>query len=373
MKKIVSSALCAAIVLSLIVGAAFAQGSLSNFKKESTYKDGMFTDVSPKAWYAQSVKTAYELNLMNGQGASFGSDSNIKLSEAIVMAARMHSIYNTGKADFAKSEPWYKSYVDYADANGIVSKTRFQNLEEYATRFQFAEIFAAALPNAAFAWKNNIEYGDIPDVSMETPYEHIYKLYRAGIITGKTEAGHFMPAENILRSEVAAIATRMADESLRVAFTIKKEEGGVPGGGEAITSHAALLDGIDSAHKAVLFTYNAVETAKAYFDSITGSMSPAEALALAALGNASLQKAAEYISIAAQHAKMCEDFTAGKAAYAACAERLGVAKYGCADGAKVIGKLGRSSSAAAWKEATAYVGACGTALVDAKTLAEKAA
>lgn len=68
---------------------------------------------------------------------------------------------------------------------------------------------------------NTIADGSVPDVAMDAPYATaIYKMYRAGIITGDA-AHNFNPNANITRSEVAAVLTRMMNSSAREEFTLK--------------------------------------------------------------------------------------------------------------------------------------------------------
>lgn len=45
-------------------------------------------------------------------------------------------------------------------------------------------------------------------------------VYRAGILTGNDGFGTFTPDSNILRSEVAAIVTRMTERSARKTISI---------------------------------------------------------------------------------------------------------------------------------------------------------
>ena len=47
----------------------------------------------------------------------------------------------------------------------------------------------------------------------------VYTLYRAGIFTGSA-MGAFRPDDEITRSEVAAVAARIVDPSLRVPFSL---------------------------------------------------------------------------------------------------------------------------------------------------------
>ena len=47
------------------------------------------------------------------------------------------------------------------------------------------------------------------------------KFYRAGILTGSDAKGTFKPTSSIKRSEVAAILSRMYNENVRQAITLK--------------------------------------------------------------------------------------------------------------------------------------------------------
>ena len=86
------------------------------------------------------------------------------------------------------------------------------------------EIFASALPDEALKVKNSIADNAIPDVALTHPQAAaIYKLYRAGILTGMDDQGTFEPNKNIRRSEVSAILTRMMKESARKELTLGPE------------------------------------------------------------------------------------------------------------------------------------------------------
>ena len=83
-------------------------GSLDNFKKGASYPAGKFTDVPSNAWYIESVKAGYEYGLVKGSSeTTFNPSGNMTVAEAVTLAARLHSIYYTGKADFAQGKPWY--------------------------------------------------------------------------------------------------------------------------------------------------------------------------------------------------------------------------------------------------------------------------
>jgi len=213
-------ALCT--LLSLCCG-AFASG-LDNFKVQKEYTPGKFTDVPEDHWAYSNIKTAYEYGLMKGtSGTVFGIEGGLTIAETITMAARIHSIYNTGSENFVQGSPWYQCYVDYAKENGIITK----NYKDYDTpiqRWEFAQIMGRTVPGSELAEVNSIEDGSIPDVNPSESYAaDVYRLYRAGILTGKNGHGSFEPTKGIFRSESAAIVTRIVVPELRKSYTLSRD------------------------------------------------------------------------------------------------------------------------------------------------------
>ena len=223
MKKKLLSLLLSALLA--VASVPFAFAGYENFTAANRYAEGQFTDVPVSAWYAANVAKAYEYGLINGKTATtFAPDDNLTLAEAVKLAACLRSIYQTGSADFASSKPWYRTYADYALREGIIAAD-YASYDANATRAQFAVLFAAALPDDALPAINDVEDGAIPDVSTASMYAaSVYKLYRAGVLTGSDASGRFQPSSNITRGEVAAIVTRMADQSLRKSITLLKKE-----------------------------------------------------------------------------------------------------------------------------------------------------
>jgi len=207
-----------------LVPTAFATSEgLDNFTKTRAY-EGQFADVPTSEWYAADVKHAYELGLINGNSATtYNPTGNITLVETITLASRLHNIYYGGMEVFEQNGPWYQVYIDYAIANGIISETQYADYALLATRAQFAEIFAKALPVEALSEINSIEIGSLPDVTGEEDYGNaVYMLYNAGILTGSDAYGTFNPNNHIQRSEVAAMTVRMAITSSRKMVTLEK-------------------------------------------------------------------------------------------------------------------------------------------------------
>ena len=220
-KRFISVLLVLILVLSICPITSLADGGLSNFTRVNTYRNGQFTDVPSSAWFAENVATAYELGLMLGSSDTFfNAAGNVTIGETITMSARIHSIYATGAADFEPGTPWFRPYVDYALANGIITR-EYADYTQAATRADFASILRAALPDEALEPINTVADGAIPDVNTGASYaKHVYTMYRAGILVGNDALGTFTPASNISRSAAAAIVTRMADPGLRLSVTL---------------------------------------------------------------------------------------------------------------------------------------------------------
>ena len=189
-----------------------------HFAKSKVFSD-QFADVSKDKWYYQNVIEAFELALMKGNSDTvFNPEGNVSVVEAITMACRIHSIHATGTENFTQGNPWYQVYLDYALENGIISEEMYSSdVTRIATRAEFAEIFAKALPDIGLIEVNNVYDGDIPDVAAGASYyDAVYKLYRAGILNGSDDKKTFYPNNNISRAECAAIVSRMADVNNRI-------------------------------------------------------------------------------------------------------------------------------------------------------------
>ncbi len=216
MKRALSLLLAIVMVVSMVPAAAAA-----GFDRSKTWSDGMFADVAVDSWYYETVKTIYELGLMKGSNGKFNPSGDISLAEAITIAARIHAIHTTGEETFVQGSPWYQVYVDYALANGILSAP-MSDYTRKGSRLEFAHILGKALPESALPAINTVANGAIPDLKSD---DVVYMLYRAGILTGVDGKGTFNANATITRSEVAAIAARMADPDLRKSITLKPTAG----------------------------------------------------------------------------------------------------------------------------------------------------
>ena len=194
------------------------------------FRDGLFSDVGQSDWFFDNVKAAYDLGLMQGRGeGEFAPLDGVDLAEAVTIAARLRSAYLGDGCDFSGGTPWYAPAVDYAIAQGIIREGDFDSYTAGATRAQVAYILSGALPSGALEERNTVEDDSLPDVKMGDPYAAgIYFLYRAGILSGTDGLGTFSPSETPVRAEAAAIASRIADPSLRVSCAFYAPEPAYP-------------------------------------------------------------------------------------------------------------------------------------------------
>ncbi len=207
MKKFLSIILCLSLLMSCVSVVAA--------------ESGKFADVKSDSWYYEDVYNAVRLGIINGKSSTtFAPEDNLTYAEAIKLAACMHQLYKDGSVYLVSmGSPWYKTYVDYCKAMGVITKD--YDYDKNATRAGYMEIFANALPDEALPTINNVPQGSIPDVPVYEDYSSaVYKLYRAGILTGVDAAHRCEPSSTIKRCEVAAIITRMMNENKRIRFSM---------------------------------------------------------------------------------------------------------------------------------------------------------
>lgn len=204
---------------------------------EHTFKDGVctvcghpelinpFVDVADDAWYHDEIVEAVYTGIINGKSETiFAPDDLLTYAEAVKLAACMSQVYLNGNVTLTSGTPWYQPYADYCRINNITTKN--YDYDANATRAGYIEIFANALPDSAFEDINNIPDGSILDVKTSASYAHyVYKLYRAGILTGVDALHNCKPEDNIKRSEVAAIISRMMNEDKRIEFDMPGTSG----------------------------------------------------------------------------------------------------------------------------------------------------
>ena len=207
----------------LMAAPALGASSLSNFQKNREYQGG-FTDVSPGEWYYTGVKSVYEQGIMDGkEDGLFDPMAVLTVAESIKLAACLHKGYFTGDTDFGPGTPWYVPYAEYCRENNLAAAA-YRNYTAVATRADFVVMLADALPDEALTPLNRITDGAIPDVAESYSYgPAVYKLYRAGVLTGADDNGSFLPGRTVRRAEVATIIMRILNADARERFGLSAE------------------------------------------------------------------------------------------------------------------------------------------------------
>ena len=172
-------------------------------------------------------------------------------------------------------------------------------------------------------------------MSLETLYISVYTLYRAGVITGETAAGDFNPSDKILRSEMAAIVTRMADASLRVRFTIQAASTAVNVG--EIATKEELLAAVKKGQEYVSFASGCFTDAYAY--AIAGGVTSTLP---------GLVKAKENTLAAAEYAKAAAAFCKSNSAYSSAYDDLNNTYLSCTQAASNITSIYAAPFASSW-------------------------
>jgi len=122
------------IVISLLLSLVLATGINAAFQRINVY-DNDFSDVRQTSWYANDVKTAYELGFMNGKSNGiFDPDGNVTVVEGIAMASRLHAIYN--EKNVKNSDVLEKEYrIDFDDSSIIFDSTKRNSRYESGVDF----------------------------------------------------------------------------------------------------------------------------------------------------------------------------------------------------------------------------------------------
>ena len=185
-----------------------------------------FADVSRSSWYYDSVRAAWEKDLIDGVTRTlYKPDDTLTVAQAIKLSAALHQMLNNnGKVTLRNGSPyWYSSYVSYAVDNGIIEKMYLDytpaQMNTPVKRNEFVHIFYGAMSD--YRQINTVADNKIPDVITTDTYAlEIYTFYRAGILTGSDKNGTFYPTNDIKRSEVAAILSRMYDRTARKTVSL---------------------------------------------------------------------------------------------------------------------------------------------------------
>ena len=106
------------IICASMIPAVFAtNSSLNNFKPVNNYNN-KFNDA--EGWYKNDIINAFILGIVKGNtDTTYNPGGDITVAETLTIAARIHSIYTTGKDELTNGNPWYQPYVSIMSKLGL--------------------------------------------------------------------------------------------------------------------------------------------------------------------------------------------------------------------------------------------------------------
>ena len=175
-----------------------------------------FTDVKENDWFYDSVKYAYENDLMKGiSNTEFAPDSDVTRAMFVTVIYRMENEPQTGKCAFTdvESGSYYENAVAWANENGIVSGISEECFapNEPITREQMAAIIYryAAFKGYDITTSSNTSYTDNDNISDYAKDAVIWAAEKY-VMTGNTD-GSFAPKANTTRAQTASVFMRMVE------------------------------------------------------------------------------------------------------------------------------------------------------------------
>lgn len=215
-KKIIALFLALCCVLSLAPASLADGAGLNAFSSSGAMKKTTFSDLDSFAWYYQGINSAYNNGLMIGYpDGTFGPGRQITRAEAIMIAARVHSVYH-GKTLPARrpTELWYVNAYDYCASNGLLSTTLKQrsSLNSPINRYDLAYLFARTIDASDMPTISDISMNDLSSIPQYYRDSVLY-MYRSGIMNGMY--GSFCGSSTATRAQIAAVAARLVEPYLR--------------------------------------------------------------------------------------------------------------------------------------------------------------
>ena len=175
-----------------------------------------FTDVKENDWFYDSVKYAYENDLMKGiSNTEFAPDSDVTRAMFVTVIYRMENEPQTGKCAFTdvESGSYYENAVAWTNENGIVSGISEDCFapNEPITREQMAAIIYryAAFKGYDITTSSNTSYTDNDNISDYAKDAVIWAAEKS-VMTGNTD-GSFAPKANTTRAQTASVFMRMVE------------------------------------------------------------------------------------------------------------------------------------------------------------------
>lgn len=182
-----------------------------------------FKDVPATHWANDAIATLAKAGIVNGVSAdTFGTSTNSKRADFVVMLVRALGIDSTSTANFSDvdSSKYYAKAVATAKAYGIVNGYTDNTFkpEDYITRQDMMVMVANAIKAMGVELDTDVAcLDDFSDIDGVATYARtsIAALVNAGIVKGSNNK--IDPVKNITRAEMAQLVKGVYDKALTIA------------------------------------------------------------------------------------------------------------------------------------------------------------
>jgi len=220
--------LALALCLTVAAAAATAGENLSAFEDIADMTTYTFSDLDTGEWYYSGIKTAYDKGILLGfEDGTYRPDTLVNWSQAIAIAARLHSVYNGTPlvTDAQPGQPWYYPYLQYCDANGILPSScpRDRSLSNVIiSRYDLAYLFSRCVSKVDMPAISNREISDIDSIPAYY-LDSVRTMYAAGIMTGYADYS-FGGSIATSRAHISLVVARLLEPSQRIGYDSKVNE-----------------------------------------------------------------------------------------------------------------------------------------------------
>ena len=215
MKRLLKAALCAVIFICLLTVCVCAEeaGGLTAFDTIASMTNYTFNDLVSNHWAFSGIKICYDRGILIGfPDGTFCAEENVTWSQAVTIAARIHSVYHDLPLSDIKDENdlWFKPYYDYCVLNKLLP-TGGPAYELYddtdINRYDLAYIFSRLISSGDMP---AISDRSVPDASV-IPSKYLSSvktMYAAGIMNGM-DKNAFNGTSFATRAQVAEVVARL--------------------------------------------------------------------------------------------------------------------------------------------------------------------
>lgn len=225
-KRIISFLLVVALIASLSVSTAFADGwGKDKNKIPPGIAKKIFNDLDDFSWAKEAIEKMFFKGLIEGYGNGvYAPQKSVSKLEAIIMALRVMGWEDDSRSiDYLpknykgkKVEDWAKGYITMAERKGILDEVDLMYFDPYAAakRHEVAKYVIRALGFEEDAEDNmdaRLPFVDAPAVPVGS-VGYVYMVNKLGLMEGNSNK-RFNPMGSMTRAEMAVLFARVDDKT----------------------------------------------------------------------------------------------------------------------------------------------------------------